>query len=330
MKAMLQTTVSRSGSRAGNWLALFPSLGFALLMISIPWEKLRGRVFEDKEVYLEKFLYLESVLEDRGISNFREFFFNEALWDLIVRGGVAIFGIPVSVLLGYITFLCLFVFARFLICRHGWLSVIFLLNPMVVDFAFSQLRMAFAVSIVLFAFTLRRRAWLVLAVALACFIHTAILLLVVMYVITVKTSDWLRRKRFPAIFMGLLPVATGICVALLIGPFREGLLSSFEDRRAEYELAGASLLYASFWIGLLAVLPLQKQKFLENGVHLLAIASISTFVSATFLGVFGARFISATYPLIISSMLSLGWRTRQIVVLVFFFYTAIQWYYWFQ
>lgn len=313
-----------------NWFAVAAGSLFSLLMIAIPWEELAGRNFEDKDVYLERFLYLPSVIEEKNISNVLDFFINEALWDFIVRSSSELFHVPVTVVLSIVTFLCLLSFATFLINKHGLLSVLLLLNPLVIDFAFSQLRLALAISLLMLVFSVRRKIWLCLIIVVASFIHTAILLFVAMYIISLQIACWFNKKDIRSGYLGLALIGLGTVTALMIGPFREYVLSSLGDRRAEYELGGASLLYASFWIALLLAILLQKKSFYQQDSNLLAVACISTMVSATILDTFAVRFVAAAFPMIAASMMSLGRPIKQVMLLGFLPYVAAQWYYWFQ
>ncbi|MFS0756796.1 hypothetical protein ABC383_19125 [Noviherbaspirillum sp. 1P10PC] len=317
------------GGSSVNLQAVFASLLFALFMLWIPWEELVGKEFEDKQVYINNFLYLKSIVEDKDLSGLRDFFFNEVLWDVLVRAAMDKLGIPIGVILNAVTFLCLFCFARFLAVRHGVLSILLLVNPLVVDFAFSQLRMAFAVSLVLLALSLRSRVALCATLVMACFIHTAMVLFIVMYLVAVQVSLWVRKRNFPVYTLAYIAMAGGALIALLIGPLRGSLLSSVGDRRAEYELGAATLSYASFWIGLLATVPLQKARFYASRFNLLSVACLATFTFATLMGVFAARFISALFPMLMSLMLTLGRPVREVMLLMYLVYLGLQWHYWF-
>lgn len=313
----------------GRGLAVAASILFAVLMLSMPWEAWLGKDFEDKQVYINNFLYLKPAIEDKGLETLREYFFNEVLWDVMVRGAKDNLGIPLEVIFGGITFLCLFCFARFVAIRHGVLAIVLLINPLVIDFAFSQLRMAFAVSLILLGITMRHRAALYLMLVLSCCIHTAMMLFILMYLVSVQVSLWFSKRNFPVSMLAFIAMAGGLIVALMIGPLRGVLLSSVGDRRVEYELAGATLSYASFWIVFLAVTPLQRQGFYADRFNLLSVACLATFTFATLMGVFAARFVSATFPMLVSALLSLGRPVKDVVLLMYLLYLALQWHYWF-
>lgn len=302
---------------------------YALCMLWIPWEDLIGKEFEDKLVYFNNFFYSKPITEDKELQGLRDFFFNEVLWDVLVRYAKDVLGIPLEMIFGAISFTCLFCFARFVATRHGVLSIVLLINPLVVDFAFSQLRMAFAVSLIMLGIAMRKRPALYLMLVLGCFIHTAMVLFIVMYLVAVKISLWFRKHDFPISMLAFIAMGGGLVIALLIGPLRGALLSSIGDRRVEYELTAATLTYASFWIVFLGVIPMQKEKFYADRFNLLSVACLATFTFATFMDVFAVRFISATIPMLISAMLSLGRPVKEGVVLMYLVYLALQWHYWF-
>lgn len=301
---------------------------FALCFLYVPWEQIRGEAFYDRLVYLDHFLHAVPLLEDKDIAGLGGFLVNEVLWEVLVRGLMEGFNLPAELILSGISLLCLFCFAYFMARRHGPLAVLLLVNPLVVDFALSQLRMALAVSIVMLALFSGRRLAIAAAVVIASFIHTSIVLFVVMYLVAVQAGKWVNRMRLPASTLGYIAMAGGLLVALLIGPLRETVLSTMNDRRVDYEMAAASLSYASFWIVLLAAVPLQPKAFYRDSMNLLAVACLSTFVFSTLLGVFAARFLSATMPALLGAMLGMGRPVREMVVLAYLLFMALQWIYW--
>lgn len=319
-------TVFANGISAGP--AALVGMAFALAFLYVPWEQLRGEAFYDRLVYLDHFLHAVPLLEDKEIAGLSGFLVNEVLWEVLVRGLMEGFGLSAGLILSGISLLCLFCFAYFMARRHGPLSVLLLVNPLVVDFALSQLRMALAVSIVMLALFCGRRLAIAAAVAIASFIHTSIVLFVVMYLVAVQAGRWVNRMRLPTSTLGYIAMAGGLLVALLIGPLRETVLSTMDDRRVEYEMAAASLSYASFWIVLLAAVPLQTKAFYRDSMNLLAVACLSTFVFATLLGVFAARFLSATMPALLGAMLSMGRPIRELAVLAYLLFMVLQWTYW--
>jgi hypothetical protein len=312
-----------SGARVGALAACF-----AAVMMLVPWEWMAGRKFEDKEVYLERFGFLKAVADEQDISSLLSFYTHEVLWDNLIRGTSASLGIDFPIIFGFITFSCLFLFARFLVKRYGPLSILFLLSPLVVDFAFSQLRLAFAISLLLFSFDISRRSVKGFFVVVASFIHSAVPLFVLVYFFSYGLRKYGVERRLSSRGTALAALGFGVLIALLIGPFREALLSAIGDRRAEYTLLPATLSYTTFWIGLLLLALLQGKRFYSSVTSIYAVVCVAVFVSSTIFGVNALRFISASFPGIVGAIYGLRRIERQICVSAFILYTTIQWYFW--
>jgi len=65
-------------------------------------------------------------------------------------------------------------------------------------------------------------------------------------------------------------------------------------------------------------------------MKLLAVACLSTFTISTAMGVFAARFISATLPVLLSTLLAFNRPVREFMLMAYTFYMFLQWLYWFQ
>lgn len=303
---------------------------FSLGMVAIPWEDVAGRLFEDKEVYLERFQELESVIDEKEITGHLDFFLNEALWDVLVREATHSFDMSVLAVLSVVSFVCLFSFSRFLVKRHGLVSLLFLVNPLIIDFAFSQLRLALAMAITMPLFETKNKKWAIIPVIVACYIHTATILFVGMYLAGRLIAKRMAEKRVSPAVIGAVLIGIGFAVALCIGPLRDAILSAIGDRRAEYEMRPASLLYASFWVLLMLAIPLQRLSFYDIDAHILAVAALATFAASTAFGINGVRFIAATYPFIASAIFCLNRTARPAIMFAFIAYMTVQWYFWLQ
>ncbi len=319
---------SSADSSPINGFSTVVIIAFCLLMLAVPWEDLWGGRFLDRGVYLSKFAL--NARAGRIIpGGYLSYVTNEVLWDSIIKWCTAGLHVPIEVLFGVISFLCLFVYSKYLVSKHGLLSLILLVNPLVVDFAFSQLRMALAVSLLMLAlFRRNQRSFVLVFVALACCIHTATFLFLLIYFCVKILTARLTSGAFSRSYYWLGLVAIGVAVVVLIGPLREGLLNAIGDRRAVQDTAAQSIRYASFWILLILVAATQKKKYFETEGNALAVAFVAVYVCASFLDVYNVRFLSASYPLIISSLLALSMRKKVLILPVYFVYVGIQWYYW--
>jgi hypothetical protein len=299
-------------------------------MMALPWESISGRGFEDRSVYLEKFSYLKSVLEEQEVSGFLSFYTNEVLWDGTVRTIAGALDLQFDTVLYFVTFFCLFSFTIFVFRNAGLSAILLLLNPLVVDFAFSQLRLAFAISLLIHASSSRKRLISLFLITSACFVHSATVLFVLMHWLAAWAHRKLQERSLSMASVNMILMGFGFLIALVIGPFREVLLHSIGDRRAEYTAAASTIGYASFWILFLCLVPLQGKKLYRDSFSMVAIICVAVFVGTTVLGVFGLRFLSALYPLIVVALLRFDRPAREALVLGFVAYTTVQWIYWVQ
>ncbi|HEY6454393.1 MAG TPA: EpsG family protein [Steroidobacteraceae bacterium] len=305
---------------------------FTAIMVSIPWERLEGFPFVDRQVYLNHFLHGESIFKylhfELDLPGFISYFFNEALWEYLVRTLVQTMGVPIDIVFLAISLLCLITFSFFLTQRHNVWSIPLLCNPLLVTFAFDQLRLALAYSLMLIGYMVRRPLISAIFIVFAMFIHTSIIIFVCAYFVIRKLSDVVNRNGSRKFATYAIPCIMGGLVSIAIGPLRSPILGSFGDRRAS--LVGPlnnSLLYTSFWVGLLGLFALQPKSFLRDEVNAYS-AFILAVVSANLLtGGYTLRLLSIGFPMIISSMLSLSFSTRFWAVLFFLIYATFQWLY---
>jgi len=311
-----------------SWAAFAAIIVFCLVMLYLPWEAWSGG-FGDRDVYIKRFGDFRPEPPRTFIGGALSFVTNEVLWDKGVRWCTSKLHLSAEFVFGAISFLCLFVFSKYLVSRHGIASLLFLVNPLVVVFAFSQLRMALAVSLLLLALFWRGH-WLLAAllISIACCIHTAAILFLFMFFAAKLLLDMLSAVKMNGLLLWLGLVAIGIAVVLVIGPFRAGILSKVGDRRAEYVMATQGIKFSLFWFALLFTTAAQTKKYLQAEKNAVAVVFLSVFTFAAFLNVSNGRFLAAAYPMIISSMFALGTRSKAPILIAYGLYTAVHWCYW--
>ena len=306
------------------------ALLFALFVLAVPWESLLGGPHEDFWVYVLTFEPSEETAREiYQPSGLLQYFSNEILWHDLVNALVVITGDPVPAL-RLVSLFVLFVNAFVLYRRYGYLlPTVFLLNEIFLTFALSQLRLAFAISLLIVAIESRSRLLQWLLVVAALFIHSSVPIFVGLY----ATVKWVESRQGRISQQQILAIA-GI-VVLVLAAFlalgRESLLSSLGDRRAAvYEsMPAQSLVYASFWIVLLGAMVMSGRDYLRRPDNLYALMLVGLFVALTLLGTFGVRFLAAGYVLIVVAMLSMSQQNRNFVVPAFLCYQILQYYYWF-
>ena len=311
-----------------SWYSTAAIIVFCVLMLYVPWQELWNGRFIDRSVYLNKFTgYLARPRYFSGSA--LAFVVNEVFFEKTILLLAGKFNVPLEVIFGAIGFLCLFVYSKYLASNHGLIALIFLVNPLIVEFAFSQLRMALAVSLLMLAL-FRQKQWVLAAVlvALACCIHTAMFLVVFIFAVAKLVSSRLASGSLKGLTCWLALIGAGLAVVMVIGPFRGAILSAVGDRRAEYGNVSQSIMYASFWVLLLLMAGTQRKAYFEAEGNAVAVVFLSVYVGATAFNTYNSRFLSASFPFIISSMLSLSLQKRVLILPVYFLYASAQWYYW--
>jgi hypothetical protein len=309
----------------------FVALLFALAVAFTPWEAFGGVYFYDFYVYVETFRPgTESVWEMHAPSTLVEIFTREVLWDEFVRLFVGIAGDPVIVLRGISVFV-LWLNSYLLYRRYGFLMpTVLLLNPLFLDFTLSQLRLAFAMAILLVALYARPRPVSILLALAALFIHSATPIFVTMFLVVKYVErhgqDWQLHRIL------LLGGSVVLVFVVLLAFGRDALLLAIGDRRAfvyAESPASASLSYVLVWMGVLVMQVMAGRDYLRQPDNLYAAMNIFLFVGLTLAGTYGSRFAAAAFPLVAASLLNLPPENRNFVIPVFLVFQVLQFLYWF-
>ncbi len=305
---------------------------FSQAMIAVDWPGLfldvNGFPMVDRDVYLGQIfdsnLPTDYLIYDSPI----DYVTNEYLWSSSLAYLTRDMAIPPERVFYFISTACLFMFALVTLLRAGPVYALLLINPLVVDFAFSQLRLALAISILLLALLLRRMPPLALAIAaLSLLIHTASIIFIALYLL----AEWLppvdRNKRF-AISTPAILLAAGAAIAVATGPAREMILSAVGDRRVEYPNMSSSLFYLSFWVFNWGLFLTSIKRFFASTDQRFAFAVLSIVAFNLLFAGYSTRFIAAIFPfLIISASRFTGWQSLAIKA-AFPLYSLIQWLFW--
>ena len=339
-----------------SYLTSAAFLLLAILFLLVPWEQIQGREFWDRQVFHEQLVSGGSLIDNMDSFNIGYFFVNEVMWDAFSRWLIESIGLPVEIFFLMISFITIYTFIRFIGTRHGILATFFLVNPLIIDLAFSQLRIAFAISLMIIAIDIKTPPIKLLLLVFSMFIHTALALFVGVFFLS---SYFIKSKRV-RFFFGRSPTLFVLIVALavsfVVGPVREIILNLIGDRRASYDAEIASLMYSSFWFFYaFIILILMKGRRVSDISVLMGITWVLVYLFVTLYGVYSLRFLSVAFPFIVSTMfvfISGGvdrndmqrvkcWQyffisgviqkqciLSSLLILLFIVYAAIQWYYW--
>lgn len=317
-----------TASKPHRAIAVIASFLFAVFFSMVDWESVHGSFFVDREVYFSIFRNAPDFEISFSFFQLVAFIVNEQLWSQLIRGLHENIGLSLTTVFGVISFLLVFSYAYFVSSRVGPLAILLLINPLLVDLAFSQLRMSLAMVFLLIAFNCNRWLYRLPFLLIGCFIHTASFLFVIMALcvfVSVSLAEKYRLNRFNCYF---LLVFTGFCIALVVGPLRTFILEQLGDRRIVYDAPATTWTYASVWVAILAVAALQLSAFFRNHVNAIALVFLSVYTFCTLFSVYGLRFLAASLPFFVVALCRFGSFERAFVVLIFAAYTIVQWVYW--
>lgn len=312
------------------------TVAFAVAIALVPWQDIfeivHGYPFVDRKVYVDYFLYQTSVLEYVQLDSFIRYISAEFIWHFSVGLLVNDLGVPIDLVFGAISFVVLLVFAKIVVLHAGvrWLPL--LINPLVIDFAFSQLRLALAIAMLGVAFLAKDRARILALIlcSVTPFIHTAALIFIAIpvsvYGMRWATGRFCRGQVFE--LGGLL--ALGASISMLVGPLREAVLSSVGDRRADYHDMSSSIAYSIFWVSLLVPFFLGYRSLLRHDFVRYTMVILSLVAVNLLHGGYSTRFLAATFPFIIASVGNVRGGAALPITLAFIGYATLQWLYWFR
>jgi hypothetical protein len=301
---------------------------FAIVFVTVNWELVFGQQFEDRTVYLFMFQGKPDFDIEFNKDTFFFFLFNEQLWNKGVRFLNTSMGLTLLEIFSGISFLVAFSYCYFVTSRVGVWGVIFILNPIFVDLAYSQLRMAAAMVLLLLVFNLRQTWLRLLLLATVFFIHTASFLFVMIYLMVHCTIKLSERYNLQGFMSCAFLTFGGFIVACFVGPLRVMILEVLGDRRVKYDADASGWAYASIWVLILAVSFVQKREFFRNYANAVAVTFLSVFVFCTLFSVYGLRFLSAALPFIFVLLFRFGPIERPLMILTFLAFSIFQWIYW--
>jgi hypothetical protein len=308
--------------------ALFVSLLFAVFFALMPWQDIQGGAFIDRQVYFDIFSSESSIIIPLEWSTLIPFILNEQLWSITVRWLNNSMHISLTVIFSVITFMVVFSYSYFVACRVGTIAVLLLLNPLLVDLAYSQLRISLAMVFLLAAYNIKNALIAGIFILVACFIHTASLLFVFMAGLVFYCIRLTGRYDLGRVASYLSFVGIGFLIAVMVGPLRTWILEYFGDRRVSYDALPTSWVYASIWVFILCLASIQYSSFFRDRANTIAITFLSVYTFCTLFSVYGLRFLAAALPFFVVALCRFGNIERVLIILVFAAYSVVQWVYW--
>lgn len=302
---------------------------FSLVMILIPWEEIWGSSFVDRTVYTNHFLYGVSVLEYASFDTWLSYITNEYLWHVLI-GELINSGVNIEVIFNVIAFILLFFMSLFVVQKAGYSYTLFLVNPLIIDLAHSQLRLALAMSLLMLSYALLKyKKWPIAVVisVVASMVHTASILVLLFWVIAYiigRYSSYVNTRKNNFI---LLLFFSFFC-SFLLGPAREAVLLFIGDRRINYHDMSSTLAYMSYWIGLLGAYFVSQKTLIRSTENRFSFIVLAVACGNYLFGFYSQRFLALGLPFIIATISEFPPRIKLMCIGAYILYAALQWIYW--
>lgn len=305
-------------------------------MVLIPWPSIwksaHGIPLQDRHVYHEMIVRGHLNYDLDRFDDLSSYMSGEYIWGWTLNYLVRVTGMSSDFAFQIISTIIVFS-ASMLIVRFAspW-YVLFLINPLFIDFAFSQLRLALAMAIMSWVILIRGRTLVshvlrVMALLVPFLMHTSAVVFALLFaasaIIALKLSEESPWKSYVA------SVGVGLATALLLGPWRTILLGQVGDRRITHEYETASLKFSIIWLLLALVLTVTWGKNKPTFARSSTLAALTTALPGAFLGVYSSRVISVSLPIFFASIHSIPNHWKLFFLLAYSGYVTLHWFTWF-
>ena len=325
----MRISLNKKVNRKSFLALLFTSL-FALFVALMPWASLRSSPYYDRANYVYFMDEAVNKLHWFDFDGFVSKLVNEWGWHKFLLFSTETLGLSSGPLIFFITFLSIFTASIFLSKRYSIVSILLLLNPLYIDFVASQLRLAFAMSIIFIGYYLyQKKNLLYIPILLVTpFIHTSAVLFIFIIGAALLLSG--NKTIYPQI-KTIISILTGFLVALVTGPLMASIVASLEDRRAEYSDMSSPLLYTIFWLILYLYLLFRGlyEKTHKHHSFYIAISVLSIVFFNTIMSGYSTRFLAACFPFVIAALIETKGQEKTILFLSYGGFTALLWFFWF-
>jgi len=291
----------------------------------IPWVDIKE--FTDIDNYLSRIIYLQRGGKERIVTGI-SVLFDEGLWKFILLKISLFSRASYEEYLYIVSLISLSTYTFYTVKKINPLILLFFFfNPMFIDLIMGQIRIALSFSLLFIAFEINKNKLSIFLVVIAVFIHSASLLLLLIYFLLVKGYSIFSERKYYlyAIFLALI-------LAILLKYGVDIILIAVEDKRANYSsiIKSNSVAYSIFWF-LITLILLIKVKIQDSKTNILVAFSMtmmSLFFFSSVIGEYGQRYVAISIPLIIIAINNLPKYYKESTYIMFGFYQMLQLVYW--
>lgn len=312
-------------------LLLSSSFFLALVLAFIPWDIIRSQNYYDRNNYINYIDFYDNKVNWFDFSTLQLKITYEWGWHYIIDFFSNNLKLNSSIILFSISFFFLFIVLYIMFYNKKLLGVLFILNPAFIDFFFSQIRLTFAISFVyLSLFIFNRNKYLAIILATSTiFIHTSTILFIFIFYSGLLLSE---NTIIPKRLKYILAILVGSIVAIITGPYMSIILKSLDDRRAEYNDMASPLLYVIFWVVfyfyILIKVMIEKTNIYNRNYIYISLSILTVVVLNSFIAGYSSRFLVASFPFIILSLVNFKGSEVRFLWLGYILYLALLWIFW--
>lgn len=309
------------------FLSIVLSICYATVVVIFPWELISRDGFPDFDNYIQNFDYYISAGTSRvelyGLSTVIQFFTHEVLWNELILTLHGFTG-DSAISLRIVSFFILFTFCLFLLRKVGFIySLLFLINPSVIDVAMSGIRNGLAWTLIVIALWGRSEIIRFCLLVVSLFIHSSSIVLLILYYLTRTAANYFKERTL--LFIGL---SAGVGFGLALTVFNEMVVGAIGDRRsgAEYVVGGDSFKLASIWLLLIYLQCTSGRKYIKQNIFAISVMAwyhvMNPFIPGSY------RLWAALMPIIAFSVINLPMRKRQIFLSLYACFLVLRYFYW--
>jgi hypothetical protein len=303
------------------------ALLFATAYVNVPWESLFGREFKDKQNYIQYLEQGQSVLTYLTFDSVLDYVTAEWLWHYTLDQFVRYGGMDPETFFSFISFALVFFYALIVLGNASPLYLLLLINPLVVDFGFTQFRHALAMVFIASSVFVKGTPTRIALLVISTLIHTSSVIFVgVYYVGKFILGQYRMSGNILALRAKILSV--GLALSVVLGPFLSILLGLIGDRRAVDRDLSSTTAYLSIWI-LISTVMLFRLNLAR--INELVVFSLILLISVSFnalTGGFSLRILSVVFPFFLVMLATANVQIRIPMLASFLAYSMLQWLYW--
>jgi hypothetical protein len=327
LQALINNKYKQIRLRYNLTLSVVLSIFYATVIVLLPWELISKDGFPDFENYKLNFEYYiasgTSYVELYDLSSIIQYFTREVMWYKIIYALHELTDDVVTSLRS-VSFFIAFIFCLFLLRKVGFkYSLLFLINPSVIDVAMSGIRNGLAWVLIVIAFWARSEIIKLVLFVVAIFIHSTSLVLFLLYYLTRTAAHYFKGRT-----LLIIGIAAGLGVGFALTVLNEMVLGVIGDRRSglEYLVGGGSFKLASIWVLLILLQCTSGSEYIKKNIFAISVIAWYHVMNQYIPGSY--RIWAALMPIIALSIMDLPIKRRSLFILLYICYMGMQYFYW--